>query len=131
VTETKSSIILVGTILIAVNGQSTERTTPLELRRHFNNREVTVVPTYRTDVTVTTDISDCAFHGFVANKSGSDIDHRGNVKRKTDLEFLVSWLGYDDRDNSWEPYSYLRDTGKLHDYLTQKNMRQLIPAKFR
>ena len=59
------------------------------------------------------------------------IDHRGNVKRKTDLEFLVSWLGYDDRDNSWEPYSYLRDTGKLHDYLTQKNMRQLIPAKFR
>ena len=59
------------------------------------------------------------------------IDHRGNVKRKSDLEFLVSWLGYDDRDNSWEPYSYLRDTGKLHDYLTQKNMRQLIPAKFR
>jgi transposase InsO family protein len=61
----------------------------------------------------------------------SIIDHRGNIKRKTDLEFLVSWLGYDDRDNSWEPYSYLRDTGKLHDYLTLKNMRQLIPAKFR
>jgi Chromo (CHRromatin Organisation MOdifier) domain len=39
------------------------------------------------------------------------IDHRGNVKRKTDLEFLVSWLGYD--DNSWEPYSYLRDTGSF------------------
>jgi Chromo (CHRromatin Organisation MOdifier) domain len=48
------------------------------------------------------------------------IDHGGNVKRKTDLEFLVSWLGYDDRDNSWEAFSYLRDTGKLHDYLTQK-----------
>jgi Chromo (CHRromatin Organisation MOdifier) domain len=59
------------------------------------------------------------------------IDHRGNIKRKTDLEFLVSWLGYDDRDNSWEPYSNLRDTGKLHDYLTQNNIRQLIPAKFR
>jgi Chromo (CHRromatin Organisation MOdifier) domain len=59
------------------------------------------------------------------------IDHRGNIKRKTDLEFLVGWLGYDDRDNSWEPYSNLRDTGKLHDYLTQNNMRQLIPAKFR
>jgi Chromo (CHRromatin Organisation MOdifier) domain len=59
------------------------------------------------------------------------IDHRGNIKRKTDLEFLVSWLGYDDRDNSWEPYSNLRDAGKLHDYLTQNNMRQLIPAKFR
>jgi hypothetical protein len=27
------------------------------------------------------------------------IDHRGNIKRKTYLEFLVSWLGYDDRDN--------------------------------
>jgi hypothetical protein len=72
VTETGSSIILVGTILIAINGQSTERMTPLELRRHFNNREVTVVPTFRTDITVTTDISDCAFHGFVANKSRSD-----------------------------------------------------------
>ena len=61
----------------------------------------------------------------------SIVDHRGNIKKKTELEFLVSWLGYDNRDNSWEPYSNLRDTGKLHDYLIMKNMRQLIPAKFR
>jgi hypothetical protein len=72
VTDTRSSIIPVGTILTAINGQSTERMTPLELRRHFNNREVTVVPTFRTDVSVPMDISDCAFHRFVAIKSRSD-----------------------------------------------------------
>ena len=59
------------------------------------------------------------------------LDHKGNIKKKSELTFLVSWLGYGDRDNSWEPYAYLRDTGKLHDYLIMKNMRQLIPAKFR
>jgi Chromo (CHRromatin Organisation MOdifier) domain len=65
------------------------------------------------------------------NYMESIVDHRGNIKKKTQLEFLVSWLGYDNRDNSWEPYSNLRDTGKLHDYLVMKNVRQLIPAKFR
>ena len=82
------------------------------------------------DPTVTTPL-DVARRDYMEFFVESIIDHKGDIKRKTDLKFLVSWLGYDACDNSWEPYSYLRDTEKLHDYLTLKNMRQLIPAKFR
>ena len=58
------------------------------------------------------------------------LEHRGDISRKKDLEFLVSWLGYDDSNNSWEPYSHLRDSDQLHAYLIENKMRQLIPAKF-
>ena len=58
------------------------------------------------------------------------LDHRGNIKRRTTLEFYVKWLNYPDNENSWTPYSHLRDTDKLHEYLRSKNMKQLIPKKF-
>ena len=32
------------------------------------------------------------------------IAYRGNLKRKTELEFQVKWFGYDENHNSWEPY---------------------------
>jgi RNase H-like domain found in reverse transcriptase/Integrase core domain/Integrase zinc binding domain/Chromo (CHRromatin Organisation MOdifier) domain len=78
-----------------------------------------------------TDPLDVARRDYMEFFVESVLDHRGDIKRKTDLKFLVSWLGYGDCDNSWEPYSFLRDTAKLHDYLIEKNMRQLIPAIFR
>ena len=59
------------------------------------------------------------------------LNHRGNLKLKTDIEFLVNWLGYDETHNSWEPYSNLRDSEQLHAYLLQKNLQRLIPIKFR
>jgi hypothetical protein len=58
------------------------------------------------------------------------LDHRGNIKRRTTLEFYVKWLNYPDNENSWTPYSHLRDTDKLHEYLRSKNMQRLIPKKF-
>ena len=30
------------------------------------------------------------------------LQHRGNLKKKTEIEFLVSWLGYAQEHNSWE-----------------------------
>ena len=59
------------------------------------------------------------------------LEHRGNTNLKSDIEFLVSWLGFTSDHNSWEPYSNLRDTSQLHSYLTEFKMTQLIPAKFR
>ena len=38
------------------------------------------------------------------------ISYRGNLKRKTELEFQIKWLGYDETHNSWEPYANLRDS---------------------
>ena len=59
------------------------------------------------------------------------ISYRGNLKRKTELEFQVMWLGYDETHNSWEPYANLRDSDQLHVFLRQNNLLRLIPRKFR
>jgi transposase InsO family protein len=58
------------------------------------------------------------------------LDHRGNIRRKSTLEFYVKWLNYPDNENSWTPYSHLRDTDQLHEYLRSKNLQRLIPKKF-
>ena len=31
------------------------------------------------------------------------LQHRGNLKKRTEIAFLVSWLGYAEEHNSWEP----------------------------
>ena len=58
-------------------------------------------------------------------------DHRGDLKFKKDLEFHVKWLNYDDSRNSWEPFTALRDTSKLHEYLRIHKLDRLIPRKFK
>jgi Chromo (CHRromatin Organisation MOdifier) domain len=68
------------------------------------------------DPTVTTPL-DVARRDYMELFVETIIDHRGNVKRKK--EFLVSWLGYDDRDNSWN---------HIPVYVTLE--RQPISAKF-
>jgi hypothetical protein len=49
------------------------------------------------------------------------LDHRvmpkGNIKKRSTLEFLVAWLGYGDEYHSWEPYSNVRDLIALQDYV--------------
>ena len=58
------------------------------------------------------------------------ISYRGNLKRKTELEFQVKRLGYDETHNSWEPYANLRDSDQLHVVLRQNNLLCLIPKSF-
>ena len=50
---------------------------------------------------------------------------------KTEIEFLVSWLGISVDCDSWETFVNLRDTEQLHQYLTRQNLQRLIPLKFR
>ncbi|CAN0457162.1 unnamed protein product, partial [Pylaiella littoralis] len=45
------------------------------------------------------------------------LDHRGDRNRRKTMEFKVRWHGYEPEDDSWEPYSCLRDTEQLHTYL--------------
>ena len=54
--------------------------------------------------------------------------HRGNIQRKTSLEFLVRWLGYELEDNTYEPWNNLKDNSILHDYLRKHNLAKLLPA---
>jgi transposase InsO family protein len=59
------------------------------------------------------------------------LEHTGNPKKLSSLQFLVKWGTYDASHNSWEPYSNLRKTAGLHTYLRQRNLLGLIPAEFR
>ena len=59
-------------------------------------------------------------------------DMRGDPNgSKKQLYFLVKWKDCDDRENTWELYSNLRDNIKLHNYLPTSHMRSLIPRKFK
>jgi transposase InsO family protein len=49
----------------------------------------------------------------------------------SNMEFLVSWLGYDSDHNSWEPWCNLRPTKALHRYLSRVGMASKIPKEFR
>ena len=57
----------------------------------------------------------------------SIIQHKGHVRRKTDVKFLVKWLNYDESHNTWEPWANLRLTGILHNYLRLNGMSKIIP----
>ena len=58
-------------------------------------------------------------------------DHRGKLSQRKSLQFFVSWMGYDQSYDSWEPFANLRDSDHLHSYLREKKLTQLIPSKFR
>jgi hypothetical protein len=47
------------------------------------------------------------------------LDHRGDPKKKSSLEFLVSWKGYDSSENTWEPWKNVRKLTALDEYLEQ------------
>ena len=55
------------------------------------------------------------------------LDHKGDPKRKSSLDFLVRWLGYDETEDLWLPWSSLRTNAVLHQYLRDNNMGKLIP----
>ena len=44
------------------------------------------------------------------------LDHQKTGRGKHDIEFWVKWLGYEDGDNSWEPYENLKDVIALDEY---------------
>jgi transposase InsO family protein len=59
------------------------------------------------------------------------IQHRGDVRRRKSVEFLIKWVGFDSSYDSWEPFANFRDTECLHDYLNLKGLSNLIPKKFK
>ena len=56
--------------------------------------------------------------------------HRGKLSHRRSLQLFVSWMGYDQSYDSWEPYDNLCDSDHLHSYLREKKLTQLIPSIF-
>ena len=48
---------------------------------------------------------------------------------KRELEFKVQWIGYDESEDSWEPYSALRNTEALETYCYANNLQYLLPTQ--
>ena len=57
------------------------------------------------------------------------IDHSGDKKRRSTMDFLCKFTGWSDEYNLWLPYKELRDIDVLHTYLIQNGMKPLIPRK--
>ena len=63
----------------------------------------------------------------------SIISHKGARYARRIMEFLVRWEGYGPEADEWTPYSELRDTGALHEYLfaqPERGFHQMVPRKF-
>ena len=59
------------------------------------------------------------------------IAHVGHKSKASHMKFHVKWLNYDSTHNTWEPWSSLRATDQLHEYLRENNMTSIIPKEFR
>jgi transposase InsO family protein len=59
----------------------------------------------------------------------SIINHRGDRNSRKTMEFLVRWRGYGPKNDTWEPYSGLRDTDQLILYLRKNRLKSLIGNK--
>jgi hypothetical protein len=47
------------------------------------------------------------------------LDHRGNPKKKSSLEFLIRWEGQDSTEDTWETYANIKDVQALDEYSRQ------------
>ena len=54
------------------------------------------------------------------------LDHRGNPRKVSTLQFLVKWLNYAMEHNTWESWANLRLIEVLHRYLLEDEMEKLI-----
>ena len=75
---------------------------------------------------------------LVANKDYNVYDiesilkHKGKPTKRSSLQFLVKWVGYDNSHNTWEPWSNVRDNIILHQYLRDnKQLKSLVPDKYK
>ena len=51
------------------------------------------------------DVAHCDYMEYFVDKI---LQHRGNPKKSSSMEFEVSWLNYPPDSNTWEPYKNLR-----------------------
>jgi hypothetical protein len=55
---------------------------------------------------------------------------KGNFKRKDELMFKVHWKGFNDEDDTFEPWKNLRTNEVLHDWMRKNNFAKEIPEQY-
>jgi hypothetical protein len=58
------------------------------------------------------------------------LDMKGNIRAYKSLTFHVKWLNYTHEHNTWEPWTHMRKSQKVHEFLIKKNLKHLIPREF-
>ena len=96
------------------------------VRNHTISVHVSRLKTFEHD-TARVDPLQIAAKDNEEDEVDSILDHVGDPKRKSSMDFLVKWTGYDDSENLWLPWSELRLNPKLHAYLREQNLEKLIP----
>ena len=56
------------------------------------------------------------------------LSHCGTIKEG--LKFLIRWDGYNESDDSWEPWSALMENDIVHAYCRMNKMDAIIATKF-
>jgi transposase InsO family protein len=59
----------------------------------------------------------------------SVITHIGNTSNRSELKFKIKWQ--DESEDSWEPWSNLKNNSIIHQYLADNRMSSLIPSRYR
>ena len=57
------------------------------------------------------------------------VDHKGSAKYKRKLLFKVRWFGYSPEEDTWEPYSHVRDCEALDIYIESQPSLKVLKRK--
>jgi hypothetical protein len=57
--------------------------------------------------------------------------HRGITSKRMNMEFLVSWKGYSQKDDTWEPYKAVWKTQAFVDYCYANKLKSLVNKTLR
>ena len=50
------------------------------------------------------------------------------MAKRSSMTFNIQWKGYD--EETWEPWTYVRDKAIPHKYLRDNKLSKLIPKRF-
>jgi hypothetical protein len=129
-TPTKLHTIKKGPFRVISHEGETYKLLNLALNTEKPAVHVSRLSPFRYD-TKRTDPTNIANRDYQLFEVESILHHQGDTKRKSTLTFLVHWAGYSHSEDSWEPWSELRNNPILHQYLRSKNLHILVPKEHR